>query len=138
MDSLGLLFSITLLLGALIKRRFWCRFCPLGLLMSLYRKISFIKLRKNDETCTHCGICANVCPVEIEEVYLSRGRSDVTFADCILCLKCIEYCPEDDALKATFLGRSIFTSSAEGFFRRQPSCIKSPLLPLQPQEKTHE
>ncbi len=118
MSSLGLFFSMTVILGALVKRRFWCLYCPLGLLMSWYRKISFLKLKKDDRTCTHCEICANVCPMEIEKVFQSRGKEDVTFADCSLCLKCIEYCPEDDALRAEYLGKTIYRSTSKGFFGR--------------------
>ncbi len=124
MSSLGLLFSMTVIMGALLKRRFWCPYCPLGLLMSWYRKISLLKLKKNDATCTHCEICSNVCPMEIEDVFRSRGRADVTFADCSLCLKCIEYCPEDDALTAEYLGKTLYRSTSRGFFSRQrlPEC----------------
>jgi polyferredoxin len=116
MSSLGLTFSIVAVCGALIQRRFWCPYCPLGLIMSWYRRISFLKLHKDDEKCTRCEICHNVCPVEIEAVYLSRGRKDVTFSDCTLCLKCIEYCPEDGALQAVYLGKTIYKSSSKGFF----------------------
>jgi polyferredoxin len=134
MSALGLLFSMMVILGALVKRRFWCPYCPLGLLMSWYRKISFLKLKKNDRTCTHCGICANVCPMEIEEVLLSRGREDVTFADCSLCLKCIEYCPEDDALRADLLGKTVYRSTSDAFFSKripaEPLSANGPKTPL--------
>jgi len=116
MSSLGLLFSLTVVVGALVKRRFWCPYCPLGLLMSWYRGWSLLKLKKEDRACTHCRICADVCPMEISEVFLSRGRVDVTFADCILCLKCIEHCPEDNALRADFLRIPIYRASSQGFF----------------------
>ncbi len=116
MSSLGLLFSLTVVVGALVKRRFWCPYCPLGLLMSWYRGWSLLKLKKEDRACTHCRICADVCPMEISEVFLSRGRVDVTFTDCILCLKCIEHCPEDNALRADFLRIPIYRASSQGFF----------------------
>lgn len=116
MSSLGLLFSLMAIIGALVKRRFWCPYCPLGLLMSWYRSWSLLKLKKEDATCTHCRICADVCPMEITEVFSSRGRVDVTFADCILCFKCIEHCPEDRALRADFVGFALYKSSSRGFF----------------------
>ncbi|WP_449244792.1 4Fe-4S binding protein [Desulfobacca acetoxidans] len=118
MSILGLFFSITVILGAMVKRRFWCPYCPLGLLMSWYRKISFFKLKKDDLACTRCGICADVCPVEIEDVFRSRNKKDVTFADCTLCLKCVENCPEDNALQAVYLGKTFFRSTYKGFFSR--------------------
>ncbi|BBO89641.1 4Fe-4S binding protein [Desulfosarcina ovata] len=116
MSILGLTFSMVALLGALIKRRFWCGFCPLGLILGWYRKISFIKLKKNDAACTRCEICYNVCPSEITEVFRSQGKTDVTTAECMLCLKCVENCPEEGALKATYLGKTIYRSSPGKFF----------------------
>lgn len=115
---LGLLFSIMLIIGALVKRRFWCAYCPLGLILGWYRKISALKLIKDDSKCTHCEACYNACPMEIEEVFKERDKTDVTFADCTLCLKCIEHCPEEDALKAKYLGATIYRSTNQGFFRR--------------------
>lgn len=119
MSTLGLTFSGMTLIGALVKRRFFCTFCPLGLMMSWYRKISFLKVKKNDEKCTRCEICYNACPVEIEEVYQSRGKADVTFEDCTLCLKCVENCPEDGALKAEYLGKTVYKSSTRNFFSKR-------------------
>jgi polyferredoxin len=118
MTILGLIFSVITIGGALFKRRFWCPYCPMGLLMSWYKKIAFIKLKKESQKCTMCEVCHNVCPVDIEQVFKEREREDVTFSDCILCFKCIEYCPEDDALRATFLGKTIYRSTRKGFFTR--------------------
>ena len=105
MSVSGLLFSITAIIGALIKKRFWCPYCPMGLLISFYRGLSLLRLKKNPVKCTMCEICYNVCPMEIEQVFKEREKKDVTFADCILCLKCIENCPEDDACTLLFLER---------------------------------
>jgi formate hydrogenlyase subunit 6/NADH:ubiquinone oxidoreductase subunit I len=96
----------------------------LGLLLGWYRKISFIKLKKDCQKCTMCEVCYNVCPVEIEQVFKERQREDVTFSDCNLCLKCVEYCPEDGALRATFLGKTIYKSTSKGFFSRQEILTK--------------
>jgi polyferredoxin len=119
MSTLGLGFSGIAFLAAFAKRRFWCTLCPLGLILSWYRKISFLKLTKNDTNCTRCEICYNVCPVDIEEVCQSRGRKDVTFPDCTLCLKCVENCPEPDALTASYLGKAVYRSSTERFFNHR-------------------
>ena len=116
MSTLGLTFSILAIVGSFIKRRFWCMFCPLGLILSWYRKISFLKLEKTDQKCTKCEICYNVCPMEIEDVFRSQGKKNVTFAECSLCLKCIESCPEENALKAVYLGKTIYRSLPQTFF----------------------
>ena len=125
MSILGLTFSVVTFIGSTIKRRFWCIFCPLGLTLSWYRKISFLKLEKDDLKCTRCEICFNVCPSEIEEVYKSRNKKNVTFQACTLCLKCIENCPEEGALKAVFLGKPIYGSSARTFFAKHTTSYGS-------------
>jgi len=121
MTVLGLAITGLFLVGALVKRRFWCQFCPMGLIVGLCRKLSLLKLKKDCDACTRCGICNTVCPMDIKEVHLERKRSDVTHQDCILCMRCIEYCPEDHALRATFCGKTIYEASQKGFFARERS-----------------
>lgn len=46
----------------------------------------------NQELCTLCGICADVCPVDaitIQETVITDGEL------CTLCCACVKYCPED-------------------------------------------
>jgi ferredoxin-type protein NapH len=118
MTVVGLIVAGLFLIGALTKRRFWCSFCPLGLVIGLCHRISFIQLKKDCQACTRCGICYHVCPLDIEEIYTERKRTNVTYQDCILCMKCIENCPEDNALRATFCGRTIYRSTQKGFFSK--------------------
>jgi ferredoxin-type protein NapH len=133
MSVLGLFFSGLVIMFAMVKRRFWCPYCPMGLFLSWYRKISPVRLKKNCGKCTMCEVCYNVCPVEIKQVFKEREKEDVTFADCILCLRCVEHCPEDGALSVSFLGKTFYKSSSRGFFSRRytPSKniknIKNPL-----------
>ncbi len=126
MTVLGLAITAATIVGALTKRRFWCAYCPLGLVLGFFRRISFLKLKKDCQACTRCEICYNVCPMEIKEIYTERDKENVTFQDCILCMKCVENCPEDNALRITFLGKTIYKSSRQGFFSRQ--CAVPPLL----------
>jgi polyferredoxin len=124
MSVLGLTFSIMLIIGSFVKRRFWCHYCPLGLMLSWYRKISALRLVKDDSKCTHCEICYNVCPMEIEEVFKEKDKKDVTFQECTLCLKCIEHCPEEDALSAKYMGATVYRSTNKRFFNRHLGRIK--------------
>ncbi len=43
--------------------------------------------------------------MDIQMIYTEREKTDVTHADCIYCMKCIEACPEPDALMFTMLGK---------------------------------
>ena len=117
MTSLGLLIASAALVGSFLKKRFWCFLCPMGLLLSLYQKISFMRLKKDCAKCTMCEACYLACPMNIGEVFRERKNADVTYGDCIFCGKCIDACPENDALGFSFLGKTFFRSSADAFFR---------------------
>ena len=54
------------------------------------RKIEgeFITISDN---CTHCGVCAQLCPVEAIDV---EDSSTIDWERCILCCACIKGCPE--------------------------------------------
>ena len=42
--------------------------------------------------CTQCGTCAEVCPVDA--IVSTDGVYRINEDDCILCLQCVEACPE--------------------------------------------
>jgi len=101
--------------GAFTARRFWCRFCPMGGLIALARKVSLFSISKDTQKCTKCGICMRICPVQVTEVYEERGEKeekDVTSSRCTLCTRCIEMCPEEKCLKLNFMGKPIYMSKA--------------------------
>jgi ferredoxin/flavodoxin len=55
-----------------------------------------------DETCTHCGWCAEHCPVGGIEL----AGEEVRFTDaCILCMRCFHQCPQQ-AIQWTHLSRN--------------------------------
>lgn len=91
---LGLLFSwkvfvlITVMLGSIFYYRPFCRvLCPLGAFYGLFNRISLWRLERNDHTCTGCGRCEAVCPMEVPVQTEPNG------GDCIRCLVCRDECP---------------------------------------------
>ncbi len=111
--NLAVLIAVTVL--ALAYRRFWCRICPLGGLTALFstftpfKQIAMTKLTKNKEKCTKCGVCKRVCPTQATDVYEKKG-GDVTESRCILCARCVEACPYEDALEMKFAGKTMMKS----------------------------
>jgi len=84
MKMLGVVLSFIL---TIISYRGWCKyFCPFGALISLFNKISIIHL-KIDNTCTECGLCRKVCPMNIDLTKENRSL------ECIECFKCVDACP---------------------------------------------
>jgi polyferredoxin len=79
-----LLFFITTSMS--VKRPFCRAACPLGAIFSLFNRVSFLRLAWNQDTCTRCGKCQKVCPVDIR---IDRNPDSV---DCLRCLDCTK-CP---------------------------------------------
>ena len=113
--SLNLFVLGIVTVAAFFFRRSWCRICPLGGLNALFNRfppfkwISGVRLDKVEEKCTKCGICERVCPTQVTEVYEFKG-GDVTTSNCILCLRCVEMCPEEGCLKFKVAGKTAYKS----------------------------
>ena len=103
-----LLFFVTT--STMVKRPFCRAERARGAVLSFFNKSSFLQLAWNPDSCTRCGKCQKICPVDI------RPDRNPTDPDCIRCLDCTR-CP---SLKATtVLHRSPFgapggTDAAEG------------------------
>jgi len=74
----------------LVTKRFWCRYlCPLGALVALLAKFSWIKRYVDKKTCLEWGHCLPSCPMDtIAEADLSSDPGE-----CIMCLDCLGVCP---------------------------------------------
>jgi len=72
--------------SVLLKRPFCRAVCPLGAIFSLFNRVSFLRLAWNPDSCTRCGKCQKICPVEIRPDYKPAS------AECLRCLDCTR-CP---------------------------------------------
>lgn len=118
LTTLGVLAAALFLVGSFVKKRFFCLFCPMSALQYLFSKIAFLRLNKYGDKCTKCGNCSRVCDVGIKEIADDVVSKNIVKDDCMMCLKCVEACPEDKCLEVVFLKIPIFTASEDGFFKR--------------------
>ena len=115
LTSINVSIFIFVTILSLAYRRFWCRICALGGLIDLFsthkpfNRIALTRLEKNETKCTKCGICKRVCPPQVTEIYDKTG-GDVTTSGCTLCFRCVEMCPEKDALSVKIAGKTILKS----------------------------
>ncbi len=115
LTSLNLLVLGLVTVASFFYRRAWCRICPLGALIALFHRfppfkwVSILRLDKQEEKCTKCGVCKRVCPTQVADVYEKKG-GDVTHSNCIMCMRCVEMCPYEDALKLKAVGKTVLRS----------------------------
>lgn len=121
--TVPLIFIGLVVLAMAFKPRYWCQeLCPTGALFSAASALgkwlpgwaSPLAVRKDEESCTHCGRCAVACPFEITAVADSRRTGRLALADCALCGECVAACPCDGALELTSFGRAVYSSGRAG------------------------
>ena len=84
------LFAGVLALNALADR-FWCRYlCPLGALLGLLSKFSFLRPVVG-AACNRCGHCVDVCRLDAIE---ARESTEIIPSECTVCLDCLAACPQ--------------------------------------------
>lgn len=83
---------VILLVVNRFAHRFWCRsLCPLGALLGIVARMSFIQ-RRVSSTCTACGACVGTCPLQA----IPAGSPQATrTGECSLCGTCAKVCPHD-------------------------------------------
>jgi ferredoxin-type protein NapH len=104
--------ALAFFLFSFMVPRLWCRVCAVGGFLSYFNRGSLPALEKSAAHCTSCGVCRRVCPVDIEKVYRDLEHVNVTDGECLLCLRCVEACPERDCLAAK-LGSTTIAASGK-------------------------
>jgi len=113
-----LLFGLMIALALFVKQPF-CRICPMLPLQTVFKKVGLLRLVKNGGSkCENCNNCAKACPMDIFEIANVETNKNITYEDCTLCGRCIEFCPDDDILKFKYGPFTVFSSSNEYFKKR--------------------
>lgn len=118
----GIAFAAFTLVASFFKDRFFCLVCPMLPLIKVCDRLSPWSFSKQAVHCRGCGNCQRVCPMDIREVHLQKENGSVMDDRCILCMNCMEACPENQSLNLKFRHKTFFKSSRkyflEKFFKR--------------------
>jgi polyferredoxin len=72
-------------------------------LLSIENKVfPILKITRNTDTCTSCGLCSKTCPQAIDVANLET----VKHVDCNMCGDCIQVCPEKNTLAINRKGKN--------------------------------
>jgi polyferredoxin len=113
------LFGLMVALALTVRQPF-CRICPMLALHAVFRKLGLLRLVKNAvPRCEKCGLCAKACPMDIQEIHTEMEKRDVTFEDCTLCGRCVEFCPDQGVLQLKYSVFPVFTSDPAYFKARK-------------------
>jgi len=86
---------IVMIAGSLLVERFWCRYlCPLGAVLSIFNKISPLRVHTDKIVCTDCGLCGSTCGMGIED-----RPENIRSLECIRCLDCLDTCKRPEAIE---------------------------------------
>ncbi|MDR1540307.1 MAG: 4Fe-4S binding protein [Clostridiales bacterium] len=93
-DTIGWLFIwknvilvILVFLSIIIYRPFCKYICPLGAIYSVFNPVSFYRLKVDKKTCIKCGLCSEVCEMNI------KPYETPNHPECIRCGVCKKACP---------------------------------------------
>ncbi|MGD9962930.1 MAG: 4Fe-4S binding protein [Thermoplasmata archaeon] len=50
-------------------------------------------VRRDDEACTHCGMCVSICPTKALTMDPKSGKVSFDEEKCVACGVCIDACP---------------------------------------------
>ncbi len=63
--------------------------CPVGTLLGLFSKYSFIKIAIDVNTCNSCNLCEKVC----KSGCIDKKAKEIDFERCVGCYNCFSVCP---------------------------------------------
>lgn len=110
---IGLLFLLVLALNLFVTR-FWCRaLCPLGALLGLASRWSWLGLEKRSNQCSDCNRCLIGCQGGDDPIPGATWHKE----ECHLCFNCLAECPES-SLAFRFFAPLQSTAAAPSLERR--------------------
>ncbi len=89
---------VIFLFDLFILKNGWCgHICPLGGFYATVGRVSLIRVDHNEENCTACMKCKEVCPENQVLFMINKSSEQVLDGACTNCGRCVEVC-DDDAL----------------------------------------
>lgn len=99
-------FSLVFILSLFTFRPFCKYFCPFGVVLGLFNKISPFRYKVKNDKCIKCNICTRECKMDIVPY------TDIDSIECIKCGKCLRKCPKQ-AIDAKVFAKEISMKKKE-------------------------
>ena len=93
----GAVLTITLVTWLIISfmaarwGRLYCNsICPVGSLLGVLSRFSWLKPRIKDDKCIHCGLCERGC--KAQAIKVTREGTVIDYTRCVDCFDCLDVC----------------------------------------------
>ncbi|MBF0220192.1 MAG: 4Fe-4S binding protein [Gammaproteobacteria bacterium] len=115
-------FGLMMAIGLTLRQPF-CRICPMLAMHAVFKKLGLVRLVKEGATsrCEKCNLCTKACPMDIELIATELEKRDVLTADCTLCGRCVEFCPDKGVLQMKYAVIPILSADPAYFKKRKQS-----------------
>lgn len=71
--------------------RLYCNsICPVGSVLGLLARFSWLKPVINNDKCVHCGLCERRC--KAQAIKITREENSIDYTRCVDCFDCLEAC----------------------------------------------
>jgi ferredoxin len=111
---LGLELLPAMVFWVIASGRGYCRYCPLGTMLSLLSRAAGGGVDSDASKCVRCGACDRACPVAVPvRSSASIGRRVVSI-DCVGCGHCVDACPTRALRYGTAFTRAVGAARKKG------------------------
>ena len=94
----SLILIAVVVLSILFYRPFCKWICPLGAIYSLFNKVSFLRIKVENDRCVGCMQCTKACKMDVNVL------ETPDHPECIRCGACMKACPHN-AIHYQFMGK---------------------------------
>jgi ferredoxin len=113
---------LLILVLVIYRDRLYCNtICPVGTILGLLSRVSFLKIRINKGSCTICGNCQTVCKANC----INLKEQTVDMSRCVACFNCITSC-EESAIG--YIRKSIPVKKGENYDKSKRDFIRAGML----------
>jgi polyferredoxin len=109
-----LYYSLGIGLAFVFKdNRAFCKYaCPISVPLKLSSRLAMVRIQGDASKCNRHQECEAVCPMDIDITEYLQRNERIRSSECILCLNCVNVCPEN-ALSISFQFDPWLGSSAQ-------------------------